>query len=626
MITKGSLLRPVLAPFFFVGTLLLALSSPLLAQENSDPATPASPVVSTSAAPGVVFEVEFNAPEEIADLLRRNLELMRYRELADLDNTELERLLLAAERNARELLATLGYFSPEVTVRLQPSPSGQSTPRHVVIAVQPGPPTLVSEVVITFTGAIVDDVTATRQRRTIRANWPLTEGRRFTQTAWDDAKTNALRLLGAERYPVGQIVSSQAYIDPDKRTARLSVMLDSGPFYRLGGLQIKGLEKYDSQLVERLARLSPGAEYDRTRMLEAQQRLQDSGYFDSVFLSLDTNGDPAAAPVVVTLREAKLKKVVLGVGISTDSGPRLSIEHTNHQLPVIGWRSVSKLLLDRDTQSIGTELSAQPNQQNWRWTTSVLLKNEKAASVDVRSQTLRAGRIQTGDRIDRNVYLQYDRANTASLGVDTQAQAISANYAWTQRNFDSLPFPSSGYGLGIELGGGMTLGNQRDPFFRTQLHWLTVWSLGAQQDQLSAARAGRIALRAEGGAVVARDRAVLPSTQLFLTGGDASVRGYAFHAIGAAQTNGQIIPGRYLANASVEWQRPISVNGQLTDWESAVFLDAGAVADKPSALKAKVGVGAGVRWKSPVGPLQMDLAYGVAVKRVRLHLSVGFTF
>ena len=612
-----------LAPAF-LGWALLAAGQ-LQAQDTR--ASP-EPVIASGAAstPAPAFEVEIDAPQEIRELLQRHLELMRYRELADLDNTELARLLLAAEHNARELLATLGYFSPEITLRLQAAAAGQATARHVLIAVQPGPATRIGEVVITFTGAIVDDVTATRQRRTIRNNWSLTEGMRFTQAAWDDAKAGALRLLGAERYPVGQIVSSRADIDPDTRTARLSVMLDSGPAYRLGGLQIKGLENYDSELVERLARLAPGSDYDRTRMLEAQQRLQDSGYFDSVFLSLDTSGDPIAAPVLVTLREAKRKKLVLGVGISTDSGPRLSVEHTNHQLPVIGWRAVSKLLLDRDIKSIGTELTAQPDERNWRWVTSVLLKNEDAASVGVRSQTLRAGRTQSSDRIDRNVYLQYDRANTTSLGVVTLAQAISANYAWTQRNFDSLPFPSSGYGLGVELGGGITLGDRRDPFFRTQLHWLGVWSLGAQPDRSSAVRAGRIAVRAQGGAVVARDSAVLPSTQLFLTGGDASVRGYAYHEIGAALSNGQIIPGRYLASGSVEWQRPISVNGQLTDWESTVFVDAGAVADKPSALKAKVGVGAGVRWKSPVGPLQMDLAYGVAVKRVRLHLSVGFTF
>ena len=68
------------------------------------------------------------------------------------------------------------------------------------------------------------------------------------------------------------------------------------------------------------------------------------------------------------------------------------------------------------------------------------------------------------------------------------------------------------------------------------------------------------------------------------------------------------------------------VNDKVTDWESTVFIDAGAVADKPAALRSKVGVGVGARWKSPVGPLQIDVAYGVAVKKLRLHLSVGFSF
>ena len=68
------------------------------------------------------------------------------------------------------------------------------------------------------------------------------------------------------------------------------------------------------------------------------------------------------------------------------------------------------------------------------------------------------------------------------------------------------------------------------------------------------------------------------------------------------------------------------LDGRISDWESAVFLDAGAVADRPGQFDAKVGIGAGVRWCSPVGPLQIDLAYGLDARRLRLHLNVGFTF
>jgi translocation and assembly module TamA len=113
---------------------------------------------------------------------------------------------------------------------------------------------------------------------------------------------------------------------------------------------------------------------------------------------------------------------------------------------------------------------------------------------------------------------------------------------------------------------------------------------------------------------------------LFLTGGDQTVRGYALRDIGVPQTNGTLSPGRLLAAGSLEWQRPIWVDGARTSWESAVFVDAGSVANQASALKPKVGVGVGARYLSPVGPLQMDLAYGVDARRLRLHLSLGFAF
>ena len=111
-----------------------------------------------------------------------------------------------------------------------------------------------------------------------------------------------------------------------------------------------------------------------------------------------------------------------------------------------------------------------------------------------------------------------------------------------------------------------------------------------------------------------------------MTGGDTTVRGYGYRSIGARTDNGQLYGGRYLAVGSVEWQRPIVYKGAMTDWESTLFVDAGAVADKVGDLSPRVGVGAGVRWRSPVGPLQADLAYGVKTKEVRLHLRLGFSF
>jgi translocation and assembly module TamA len=57
-----------------------------------------------------------------------------------------------------------------------------------------------------------------------------------------------------------------------------------------------------------------------------------------------------------------------------------------------------------------------------------------------------------------------------------------------------------------------------------------------------------------------------------------------------------------------------------------VFVDAGAVADDSRQLQAHIGYGIGARWRSPVGPVRMDLAYAQALHKLRLHLSVGFSF
>lgn len=603
--------------------LALLAGVPALLHAQGLPARPGASAPTASA-----FDLEIEAPDEIRALLERHLELLRYRELTDLSDSELARLLVTARKNTQDLLATLGYFSPDIGIEQARTDSGPLT-RRVKLSVAPGAPTLVSEVRLEFSGAIAADPVAQLQRQQIEANWLLRAGMRFTQTAWDAAKQQAMRQLTQHRYPAGQIGASLADIDPVSHSARLSVTLDSGAAYRLGALLVSGTQRYDSQLVTRLARLTPGADYDQTQLVQAQQRLTDSGFFDSVFVSLDTGGDPLAAPVRVQLREALMQKLVLGIGASTDSGARLSAEHTHHRVPGIGWRAVSKLSLDRETRSLGSELTAPPDADNWRWVTSALLQNQNSGSSDVTSQRLRAGRSQSGQRIDRNYYLQYDRAESAASdgSLPVLAQALSANYAFTVRNFDSLPFPGSGWGLGVEVGGGSTLGSQQDPYGRVLARWLGYLPLGRHGDAAPGAlRSGRLALRAEAGAVLAKSDIALPSTQLFLTGGDKSVRGYGYHDLGVTLPDGTLSAGRYLSVASVEWQRPIVANGRLTDWESTVFIDAGAVANKPAELRAKVGIGVGARWKSPVGPLQIDLAYGVAVERLRLHLNVGFSF
>lgn len=573
------------------------------------------------------FTVDVRGPEAVRDYLKLHLEIQRYRELDDLGTTEISRLMVAAESNARELLGTLGYFTPTLTLELNETPESTNAPREIVITVSPGEITKVSNVQLSYAGAIADDPSAESQRDLIRTNWALRAGQPFTQQAWDDAKTVALRSLTAKRFPTGTIEISRAEVDADRHEARLSATYQSGPAYKFGPLVLRGIQRYDPDGARRIARLPSGQDYDQQKLLDAQQRLASSGYYDSVFLTLDTDsGNPLAAPVIAQLREAPLQKVVLGVGFTTDNGPRLSIDHIHNQVPLLGWRAVSRLSVDRDIKSLSTELKAIPDDRGWQWFTGAELKSEQSGSYVVDSGRLRGGRSKSSDHIDRSYFLQYDYAQNRGIDAPPSASAVTANWGWTGRYFDDNSAPTRGFGLALEVAAGYTLTGEQVPFTRTYARWLGVLPLGSAEDKETRARRSRLQLRVEAGAVSAKDSAQIPSTLMFLTGGDTTVRGYSYKQIGTIRPDGQTVAGRYLGVASVEWQRPFVYQDKLTAWESVLFVDAGAVADKPGELKPKVGVGVGARWQSPVGPVQADLAYGVDTKKFRLHFRLGFTF
>ncbi len=610
--------------FIFVGVVAAWTAFPSLANAQDQPPKTSSDSPRPSAN---AFDIRVEAPEDIRDLLERHLQLQRFRAVTDMEDAELARLMVLADSDVRNLLGTLGYFSPDVQISRSPVDTPPSQPT-ILVKVVPGLATRTAQTTIRFSGDMASspDADAARLRDSINQNWRLPPGQPFTQDSWDAAKTQALRQLVARRYPAGKISYSLADIDPPAHAATLTLELDSGPLYRLGELKVSGLERYDPVLVPRLARLMPGDIYDQRKLVEAQQRLAGSGYFDSAYVLVDPDSDPNAAPVTVQVREAKLQKVVLGVGLTTDTGPRASIEHTHNRVPGLDWRAVTKLQLDSKLPLAQTEWTSLPDAGNWRWVALARVARLDDNELVTDAQTLRFGQVQIGERIDRSTYLQYDRATVSTSGIAStladarigDGSALSLNYGWTGRYFDSRPFPSRGYGLGFDVGGGTTMGANRQPFVRAIGRWLGIAPL----------ERGRIAMRAEGGAVVVRSDAAMPATQLFRTGGDTTVRGYGLRDIGIALPNGSTGPGHYMGVASAEWQRPILSGGLPTDWESTLFMDAGNVADSAAALQRHiaVGVGAGARWKSPIGPLQIDLAYGVKTQQVRLHVSVGFVF
>ena len=124
----------------------------------------------------------------------------------------------------------------------------------------------------------------------------------------------------------------------------------------------------------------------------------------------------------------------------------------------------------------------------------------------------------------------------------------------------------------------------------------------------------------EAGWVISNERGDIPSQNLFRAGGAQSVRGYRYLGLGLKQGDA-VVGGRVLALGSVEYQHPVSGN-----WYGAAFVDLGNVVDEVSQWRPALGYGVGVRWRSPIGPINLDLAYGDRDRRVRAHFSVGYSF
>ena len=603
--------------------------------DNAEPATATTPRADTTAAgqvgartgdaPAVTaFDIRVECEDEdLRGLVERHSELQRYRALTDLDESEFARLMAVTERDVRNLLGTEGYFNPDVRVRREGAPSARPT---VVIAITPGEPATIAGVDIGFEGDIAAsaDADAIGQREGIVADWSLDEGRRFTQDRWSSAKTGALRSLVERRYPQGRIAYSLADVSAAEARVKLGLRLDSGPLFRLGPATVKGASRYPPELAERLSWLKPGDIYDQKRLVDAQQRLAGSGYYDSAYISIDPEGDPAATPVTYTVTEAKRHKVQLGVGYSTDGGPRLTLEHRDNTALGTSWRADTKLHFDQKAPLLQTEWTSLPRASGWRWAALARYMRQDDGALTTTSKTLRLGTLRTDEKYDRNFYLQYDHASATGSGTRNvpdallgDGAAVSANYAWTGRYFDSLPIPSRGYGLGTDIGIGMTTVGERKPFLRLHGRALGIVPVGSG--------GSRLALRTEAGAILADKQARLPATYMFRTGGDNTVRGYGYRRIGIPFDD-LVGPGRYMAVGSMEWQRPIMRERFPGLLEHTLFIDVGGVANEVNQLRAHWGVGTGVRLITPVGPMQLDIAYGLKSKDIRLHMNVGFVF
>ncbi len=612
-------------------TLSLLLAAPGLATAQ-DAALPdaSAPTIAPAADPPLpepgaerrVPRLRIVAPDALRAVLERHLDLARaiaLPEAATLGATEWSRLVAATPAQVRSLAEPLGLFHAEALVTRE-----DGTPPVVTVSVEPGEPARVGRLTFEFQGELADlaeaaDREARPLREALLAQWPVKPGERFSQAAWSDAKSAVVARLRAAGYATAAWAGTGAEVDPARTGVRLFVVADSGPLFRAGEVAIEGLVHHEAAKVRALAPFAQGEALTEARLLDYQDRLQKTGLFEGVSVSLDPDPARAAsARVQVQLREAPRQAATVAVGYSANTGPRVTLEHVQRRLLDQPLSLRNKLLWGRAEQSWDGELSTHPDHSYRRWSLGGTLDHEIGSTDTVLSQRLRLGRSTDGGGMERFAYLEAERARECPDSSDCEnLRALSFHLDQGLRRLDNALLPTRGYTAQLELGAGLASGDghRRGPFGRVRGRVTGYWPLGASWYGEA---------RLELGQVVMDHDVQAPDSQRFRAGGDDSVRGYAYRSLAPTRADGSLTGGRVLATASVELARPVSASLPSVWW--AGFVDGGRAAETWQDFRPAMGYGLGLRWRSPVGPLKVDAAWGNETRAWRLHLSVGIAF
>ena len=564
------------------------------------------------------YSVVIDAPPALTTLLEKNLDLLRWRGNAQLDAAQLERLITLARAQAQALVATEGYYSAQADVTRESGTDGIV----VRIKLEPGAAARVDGLDLTLEGFDGQHGVGGDPVEVFKREWALPVGSTFRQADWELAKRRLLRQALQTRYPRAQLADSSATVDPATGLVRLRVKLCSGPAVLLGAPRIEGLRRYPKQIVTNLNPLTPGAEYSETLLQAFQSRLQESAYFANVEVGADlAQGDdvadacaptatPLTLPVLVRVTENKFKNTSVGLGYSTNTGNRAQVSYDD--LSLFGLRLKSGIIVETRKQAARGDLYFPTTAEGYNDSTGATFERTDITGEVTSVATLAARRAWGTPLQERSFTLEYVNEHRSVDGqLASSNQSLPVTYGLTRRVLDNLLFPSVGYAMNAQLGGTPLPILTEQAFARASARLVVYRPIGVHNTLL---------LRLEAGAVVSKQKAGIPANYLFRAGGDQSVRGYGFHQLGV-QEGSAIVGGRYLLAGSVEYQ----FWPQRT-WGGAVFYDAGNAGDIVKDLKPKSGYGVGVRWRSPVGPINFDAAYGHAVHKYRLHFSLGFTF
>lgn len=411
----------------------------------------------------------------------------------------------------------------------------------------------------------------------------------------------------------GRFARTRLQVYPEEGVADVEIVYRSGPRFTLGQVLFQEDSYFSPRLLDRFVQFEPGDPYNSDEVVQLSRNLRGSNYFQSVVVDADPqNAEDNQVPVEVTLSRRKPFSLSTGVGYSTDVGPRLRAGWTQHYLNEMGHSRGVEMEVSEPRQNIGAYYQIPlnpPMTDSLRFTGGY----QTETIQDTESERFSVG-VQWSKRLDngwqRVVSLRREQDNfRAGDEPRRETGLLLPGLGFTRLVRDSPTDPSRGYRLQFQATGAQ----------RAVLSDVDILHLTADAKGLATAFSRhRFLSRVSLGAIGTNNFDRVPPSLRFFAGGDQSVRGYGYQELTPRDADGNRIGGRFKIVGSMEYQYSLS-----SSWRLASFVDHGAAVDSLED-PLKTGVGVGIRWISPVGPLRLDLARGLdPPESFRLHFSMG---
>ena len=476
---------------------------------------------------------------------------------------------------------------------------------RVNVHVTAGDPTVFNEVRIDIIGAGSADPAFTD----ILATLPLKQGQQVNHGKYEASKKILRQRAANLGYFSGAFKEQRLAVDSERNTASATLIYESGERYRFGAIHYAPVA-LNPEFLRRYQTFVPGDFYDAAKLIAFQSNLINSQYFDSVSVN-QSDPDPETGTVnmAVDLSLKSRFESTFGAGYSTDIGPKVSYVLKNRRFGKDGdtyqlssqWSPVQK--------NAGVQLQqpgADPVKEKTLW--SLGWQSEDTDTTNSSSYLAEVSQVRLLDNgwvFTRSLSLLYENYD---VGDDSSSSILfypGINMARSRANDAS--YPTRGWRLSSGLRGGI-----EDLLSDTSFVQGTV-----DAKVIAPLFGGRIIGRSGLGATHVEDFSALPTSLRFFAGGDNSVRGFDFRTLGPTNDEGDVVGGKHLITASVEYDHRV-----YKDYSAAVFYDTGTAFDT-SQFTLYESVGVGARWHSPIGPIRIDFAFPLKEGGFRLHLSMG---